>query len=222
MSEQSDPKLGINSWLEEELYQTYLHDRKYVDESWKERLRGQRSCCSRHLRSPRTDASQAVADPRGADRCARRYLSAPNDELTPLRGVAGKIAENMAISLIDPDGDLAADRAGSRARRKSAADQPASRDHRQEQSFLHAHHRLGDPARAGRIPPGERRLHRAGWAALPHRPEADQFRPRRGREGQGRIVVADGPEYQERRALCLSGSTWPRSTTSSPAHAPAS
>ena len=35
MSEQSDPKLGINSWLEDELYQTYLHDRKYVDESWK-------------------------------------------------------------------------------------------------------------------------------------------------------------------------------------------
>ena len=36
MSEQSDPKLGINSWLEEELYQTYLHDKKYVDESWKD------------------------------------------------------------------------------------------------------------------------------------------------------------------------------------------
>ena len=29
-------QFGINSWLEEELYQTYLHDRKYVDESWKD------------------------------------------------------------------------------------------------------------------------------------------------------------------------------------------
>ena len=40
MSEQSDPKLGINSWLEDELYQTYLHDRKYVDESWKSVFEG--------------------------------------------------------------------------------------------------------------------------------------------------------------------------------------
>jgi 2-oxoglutarate dehydrogenase complex dehydrogenase (E1) component-like enzyme len=29
----SDP--GINSWLEDELYQQYLHDRGAVDESWK-------------------------------------------------------------------------------------------------------------------------------------------------------------------------------------------
>ena len=29
-------QFGINSWLEEELYQKYLHDRKYVDESWKD------------------------------------------------------------------------------------------------------------------------------------------------------------------------------------------
>ena len=31
----SDPELGINSWLEDELYQQYLHDRSTVDESWK-------------------------------------------------------------------------------------------------------------------------------------------------------------------------------------------
>ncbi len=36
MPEQSSPNLGINSWLEEELYQQYLHDRKMVDESWKD------------------------------------------------------------------------------------------------------------------------------------------------------------------------------------------
>src|SRR5258706_10646357 len=36
MSAQSSSTLGINSWLEEELYQQYLHDRKLVDESWKD------------------------------------------------------------------------------------------------------------------------------------------------------------------------------------------
>ncbi|MCP6530831.1 hypothetical protein NL480_29450, partial [Klebsiella pneumoniae] len=31
-----DPKPGINNWLEDELYQQYLSDRKAVDESWKQ------------------------------------------------------------------------------------------------------------------------------------------------------------------------------------------
>jgi 2-oxoglutarate decarboxylase len=31
----TDPDLGINSWLEDELYQQYLNDRTAVDESWK-------------------------------------------------------------------------------------------------------------------------------------------------------------------------------------------
>jgi len=35
MSRKSEQDLGINSWLEEELYQQYLHDRTAVDESWK-------------------------------------------------------------------------------------------------------------------------------------------------------------------------------------------
>ena len=36
MSESRAPELGINSWLEDELYQQYLNDRKNVDDSWKE------------------------------------------------------------------------------------------------------------------------------------------------------------------------------------------
>src|SRR6266849_6534896 len=36
MPETKDPKFGINSWLEDELYQEYLHDRRAVDEDWKE------------------------------------------------------------------------------------------------------------------------------------------------------------------------------------------
>ena len=35
MSESQSPEFGINSWLEDELYQEYLHDRRTVDESWK-------------------------------------------------------------------------------------------------------------------------------------------------------------------------------------------
>src|SRR5258708_6848143 len=31
----SDPDLGINSWLEDELYAQYLRDRTTVDDSWK-------------------------------------------------------------------------------------------------------------------------------------------------------------------------------------------
>ena len=35
MGVKSDKDLGINSWLEDELYKEYLHDRAAVDESWK-------------------------------------------------------------------------------------------------------------------------------------------------------------------------------------------
>ncbi len=35
MAVKSDPEKGINSWLEDELYQQYLSDHGAVDESWK-------------------------------------------------------------------------------------------------------------------------------------------------------------------------------------------
>ena len=35
MAVKPDPDPGVNSWLEDELYQQYLHDRSAVDESWK-------------------------------------------------------------------------------------------------------------------------------------------------------------------------------------------
>src|SRR3954468_22978423 len=34
MQEGNDPSLGVNSWLEEELYHQYQFDRKSVDEGW--------------------------------------------------------------------------------------------------------------------------------------------------------------------------------------------
>jgi 2-oxoglutarate decarboxylase len=36
MPQSTPPEFGINSWLEDELYQQYLHDRKTVDDSWKQ------------------------------------------------------------------------------------------------------------------------------------------------------------------------------------------
>src|SRR5213079_2233369 len=98
MSEQSDPKLGINSWLEEELYQTYLHDKKYVDESWKDVF-------DHNGHAAPSGQQPTNGTPKAAPSAPAIKLAAPpvpvgaNEELTPLRGVAAKIAENMAISL---------------------------------------------------------------------------------------------------------------------------
>ena len=36
MALKSDTELGVNSWLEDELYQQYLRDGSTVDESWKQ------------------------------------------------------------------------------------------------------------------------------------------------------------------------------------------
>ncbi len=84
MSLKSDPDMGINSWLEDELYQQYRHDRTAVDEEWKQ------------LFESNGGASPAAA-PKGA---------APeppvSGDLQPLRGAAGRIAENMAASLAIP------------------------------------------------------------------------------------------------------------------------
>ena len=83
-----DPEMGINSWLEDELYQQYLHDRSTVDESWK------------HL----FEAGNGGAPPpakAGAPLQAAAE-AAPGEQLQPLRGAAGRIAGNMAASLAIP------------------------------------------------------------------------------------------------------------------------
>jgi 2-oxoglutarate dehydrogenase E1 component len=85
MSENS----GINSWLEDELYQQYLHDRSAVDESWK-KVFGNGAT---EKPSPRAMAPAAAQTP----------APIPSDaDLQPLRGAAGRIAENMAASVTIP------------------------------------------------------------------------------------------------------------------------
>jgi len=80
MSSTTDP--GINSWLEDELYQQYLHDRSAVDESWKHVFEENGGAAK-----PPTPSPQPLAPASGA---------------SPLRGIAAKIAENMNASVTIP------------------------------------------------------------------------------------------------------------------------
>jgi len=84
MSLKSDPDMGINSWLEDELYQQYLHDRTAVDDEWK------------HLFEKSNGASKPAASPSPAPE------PPAFGDLQPLRGIAGKIAENMGASVVIP------------------------------------------------------------------------------------------------------------------------
>ena len=69
---------GVNAWLQDELYQEYLHDRTSVDESWKRVFESNGS-------------TTATAPP------------APTDtDLQPLHGAAARLAGNMEASLSVP------------------------------------------------------------------------------------------------------------------------
>src|SRR5262245_17191827 len=93
MPSKSDPELGINSWLEDELYQQYLHDRSTVDESWKHVFEQART----NGRTAQNGAA-AIAKPQPA----AVTEPAAGEQLAPLRGAAAKIAENMETSLSVP------------------------------------------------------------------------------------------------------------------------
>jgi len=86
--------MGINSWLEDEVYQQYLHDRAAVDESWKRRFEGA---------APNGDkAAPAPTPPRTVTPRPAPAEPGPGEELVPLRGAAARIAKNMETSLSVP------------------------------------------------------------------------------------------------------------------------
>src|SRR5579864_4450124 len=92
MAVKPEPNLGVNSWLEDELYQQYLHDRGAVDESWK------------HVFEDGGGNGHSPA-PKAAEPAVRALETAPpvsEEELAPLRGAAARIAENMDASLAVP------------------------------------------------------------------------------------------------------------------------
>ncbi len=118
MSESRAPELGINSWLEDELYQQYLSDRKNVDDSWKEVFETNGGSASE---KPATTApalapgngSQAPQQPQSValhngGSASASTVTVPEHQpiagetLMPLRGAAARIAENMNASLSIP------------------------------------------------------------------------------------------------------------------------
>ncbi|PWT98329.1 MAG: multifunctional oxoglutarate decarboxylase/oxoglutarate dehydrogenase thiamine pyrophosphate-binding subunit/dihydrolipoyllysine-residue succinyltransferase subunit [Terriglobia bacterium] len=89
MPRKIDSEIGINSWLQDELFQQYQHDRSAVDESWKHVF-------EESAAPPGNGISSNPAAP------PVPVTLASGEELQPLRGTAGRIAENMAASLSIP------------------------------------------------------------------------------------------------------------------------
>jgi len=98
MAGKSDPQQGINSWLEDELYQQYLHDHGAVDESWKHVFEEAKGNGGRAAARPPEPAPAPV------ENVVRAEVPAPPpatlaEELIPMRGAAARIAQNMNASL---------------------------------------------------------------------------------------------------------------------------
>ena len=101
MSGQNDPALGINSWLEDELYQQYLHDRKTVDDSWKHRFETEGGAINGNgapavARTSDDSTAVAVLDAPPAPPAAVEPTPlpepGPGEQIVPLRGAAARIA----------------------------------------------------------------------------------------------------------------------------------
>ncbi len=95
MAAKSGPDLGINSWLEDELYQQYLHDRSTVDESWKHVFEASNGNGANGTHPGASAATVAVP-------AAPAIEPAAGEQLQALRGAAGRIAENMGASVFIP------------------------------------------------------------------------------------------------------------------------
>ncbi|MEP6715664.1 MAG: 2-oxo acid dehydrogenase subunit E2, partial [Terriglobia bacterium] len=106
MESKSGPQQGINAWLEEELLQQYRQDRGSVDPEWTTVFEHDGS--NGVSNAPGNGAARVVAanGSTPASAVLTRAVAEPaildTDELMPLRGAAGKIAENMAASVTIP------------------------------------------------------------------------------------------------------------------------
>jgi 2-oxoglutarate decarboxylase len=100
MPESRPLEFGINSWLEDELYQQYLHDRKTVDPSWTKVFESNGGTVTASGNG--TPAPSSI--PNGAPALAVPSARQPSagEQLIPLRGAAARIAENMNASLSIP------------------------------------------------------------------------------------------------------------------------
>ncbi len=101
MPQSRPPEFGINSWLEDELYQQYLNNRKAVDDSWTEVFESNGGAA--HVSGNGSAAPQTTPSTNGAQTMpTREHQPAAGEQLVPLRGAAARIAENMNASLTIP------------------------------------------------------------------------------------------------------------------------
>jgi 2-oxoglutarate dehydrogenase E1 component len=102
MASKPDPEPSINSWLEEELYQEYLHNRGAVDESWKEVFEHSQPAAALPTAPAAVPPTVARAASPAAAPAAGVEAPAASGELIPLKGAAARIAQNMAASTSVP------------------------------------------------------------------------------------------------------------------------
>src|SRR5688572_19691821 len=89
----------INSWLEDELRAQYHHDRRAVDESWKDVFEsGGNGAPPASQMIPAAPPSAPISK----QIAAAAVAVGPTEQLAPLRGAAARIAVNMAASLDVP------------------------------------------------------------------------------------------------------------------------
>jgi len=104
MAKSRPPEFGINSWLEDELYQQYLNNRTAVDDSWSKVFDSNGAPVATANGSPSAPISSATNGTPVAASTAVVPAQQPasGEELIPLRGAAARIAENMNASLSIP------------------------------------------------------------------------------------------------------------------------
>jgi multifunctional 2-oxoglutarate metabolism enzyme len=104
MPESRPPEFGINSWLEDELYQQYLHDHKAVDDSWTKvfESNGGAAASSGNGTPAHSPVNSVVRNGAAVPANPTAPEAGAGKQLVPLRGAAARIAENMNASLSIP------------------------------------------------------------------------------------------------------------------------
>ncbi len=109
MSTEPGQRITINSWLEEELYQQFVNNRRSVDDNWKEVFDSEPppvEAVPENVPPPPVTQTVAVqptaAQQAPAAAAAPALLHSPAEQLVPLRGAPMRIAENMTASLAVP------------------------------------------------------------------------------------------------------------------------
>ena len=166
MALKSEPEMGINSWLEDELYQQYLRDRSTVDESWKhifEKANG-----ARPTPAPRAPAAPDARRPR---------RSSPANNSSPCAARPARIAENMARQRRHSAGHFAAHHRRQGDGREPPHHQPAPHPASASSKVSYTHLIGWAIVKAlEEIPGAQPRLRRTRRPAVPRGAAADQPR----------------------------------------------